>query len=164
MLGTITHQLTTNTRKLLTWVLCFSVLAGLLSFQTTQDNPDAILGDWKTGAGNAIVRIYKNGQKYQGKIVWLKEPLDVETGKPKVDKNHPDASNRNRPLLGLINVWGFQFVEKNNWKDGHIYDPKNGKTYACKIKMVNNSTIEVRGYIGISMIGRTDTWSRQEAK
>ena len=145
-------------------IISYTLLSLISSFSVLQDNPDAILGDWKTGTGNAIVRIYKNGQKYQGKIVWLKEPNDPETGKPKIDRNHPEESSRSRPILGMINVWGFQFDEKNSWKDGNIYDPKNGKTYSCKIKMISSSSIEVRGYIGISMIGRTDTWARQDSK
>lgn len=111
-----------------------------------------------------MVRIYKNGEKYQGKIVWLQEPNDPETKKPKVDKNHPDEATRTRPILGLINVWGFVFKEDNLWDDGNIYDPKNGNTYSCTIRMENANTISVRGYIGVSLIGRTDTWTRQIAK
>ncbi len=134
------------------------------SFSNLADNPDAIVGVWKTGEGNAMVRIYKNGEKYQGKIVWLKEPNDPETGKPKQDKNHPDEVNRTRPVLGMVNIWGFSFKENNLWDDGNIYDPKNGSTYSCTIKMINPNTLEVRGYIGVSIIGRTDNWTRQQAK
>ena len=134
------------------------------SFSNLADNPDAIVGVWKTGEGNAMVRIYKNGEKYQGKVVWLKEPNDPETGKPKLDKNHPDESTKTRPVLGLINIWGFSYKEKNLWDDGNIYDPKNGSTYSCTIKMINANTLEVRGYIGVAIIGRTDNWTRQQAK
>jgi uncharacterized protein (DUF2147 family) len=134
------------------------------AFRLQENNPDAIVGVWKTGEGNAMVRIYKNGDKYQGKVVWLKEPIDPETGKPKLDKSHPDESSRNRPILGLINVWGFSFKEKNIWDDGNIYDPKNGNTYSCTMKMTNANALEVRGYIGVSLIGRTDTWTRQVSK
>lgn len=147
------------------------MLVGVLSLCTITTslyaqsaNPDAIVGVWKTGEGNAMVRIYKNGEKYQGKIVWLKEPNDPDTGKPKTDKNHPEENVRSRSLLGLINVWGFSYIEKDLWDNGSIYDPKNGSTYSCTIKMTNANTIEVRGYIGISLIGRTDTWIRQVAK
>lgn len=152
-------------KKLL--ISSFSALFILLmgtSFAPISDNPDAIVGVWKTGEGNAMVRIYKNGEKYQGKVVWLKEPIDPETGKPKQDKNHPDESNRTRPVLGMINIWGFSYKDKNLWDDGNIYDPKNGSTYSCTIKMINPNTLEVRGYIGVSIIGRTDNWTRQQAK
>lgn len=134
------------------------------SFKVKQDNPDALVGVWKTGEGNALVRIYKNGDKYQGKVVWLKEPIDPETNKPKLDKNHPEEASRTRPVMGLINIWGFVYKEKNVWEDGNIYDPKNGNTYSCTIKMTNANSLEVRGYIGVALIGRTDTWTRQVAK
>jgi len=144
--------------------VAFSFLAITASFMAPANNADAIVGVWKTGEGTAMVRIYKNADKYQGKIVWLKEPNDPETGKPKVDKNHPDESVRSRPILGLINVWGFVNKEENVWEEGNIYDPKNGNTYSCTIKMTNANTLEVRGYIGVSLIGRTDVWTRQVAK
>ncbi len=111
-----------------------------------------------------MVRIYKNGDKYQGKVVWLKEPNDPETGKPKVDKNHPDAASQKRALLGLINVWGFVYKDNNIWEEGNIYDPKNGNTYSCTMKLTSPNSLEVRGYIGVSLIGRTDNWTRQQAK
>ena len=152
-------------KKLL--ISSFSALFILLmgtSFAPISDNPDAIVGVWKTGEGNAMVRIYKNGDKYQGKVVWLKEPNDPETGKPKQDKNHPEEATRTRPVLGIINIWGFSYKDKNLWDDGNIYDPKNGSTYSCTIKMINPNTLEVRGYIGVSIIGRTDNWTRQQAK
>jgi uncharacterized protein (DUF2147 family) len=152
-------------KKMLNYKLAFLFASlTLLSFKSLQDNSDAIVGVWKTGEGNAIVRIYKNGDKYQGKVVWLKEPNDPETGKPKLDKNHPEESARTRPILGLVNVWGFVYKDKNSWDEGNIYDPKNGNTYSCTIKMPNPNTIEVRGFIGVSLIGRTDTWTRQVSK
>ena len=131
------------------FTLSLAALAFILStsFKSINDNPDAIVGVWKTGEGTALVKIYKTGQNYQGKVVWLKEPIDPETGKPKVDKNHPEVASRTRPVLGLINIWGFKYVEKNKWDDGNIYDPKNGNTYSCTIKMINQNTLEVRGYI-----------------
>lgn len=151
-------------KKMLMSITALVVFIISSSFIHPVNNPDAVVGVWKTGEGTAMVRIFKNGEKYQGKIVWLKEPNDPETGKPKVDKNHPDESVRSRPILGLINVWGFVHKGENVWDDGNIYDPKNGNTYSCTIKMENPNTIEVRGYIGVSLIGRTDVWTRQVAK
>lgn len=121
---------------------------------------DDLVGIWKTGEGTAMVKIYKNGEKYQGRIVWLKEPNDKE-GKPKTDVNHPDEKVHNRPIVGLINTWDFTYKEPNEWENGKIYDPKNGKTYSCTITMTSINTIEVRGYIGVSLFGRTDAWTRQ---
>ncbi|MEY3349052.1 MAG: DUF2147 domain-containing protein [Bacteroidota bacterium] len=164
----IAHQIQTLFKSTLQMLVLSMIALVAFSFSTSfksiEDNPEAIVGVWKTGEGNAMVRIYKNGDKYQGKVVWLKEPIDPETGKPKVDKNHPDETVRSRAILGLINVWGFVFKGNNVWDEGNIYDPKNGNTYSCTIKMNNANTLEVRGFIGVSLIGRTDTWTRQVSK
>lgn len=129
-----------------------------------QNSPDGVLGVWKNGEGTAMIKIAKTGNEYQGKIVWLKEPIDPLNGKPKVDNNSPEEANRLKPVLGLTNVWGFKFKD-GEWIDGFIYDPKNGKTYDCIITMTDKSKLSVRGYImGMTMFGRTDTWVRQVAK
>jgi len=144
--------------------MAVTALVALTSFRTLQDEGDAIVGVWKNGEGTGMIKITRNGDKYQGKIVWLKEPLDPETGKPKLDKNHPDETVRSRPVLGLTNTWGFVYKGKNVWEEGKIYDPKNGNTYECSMKLKDKNSLEVRGYIGVSLIGRTDVWTRQVAK
>lgn len=155
------NKLSINFRATMFGLFSLLVLTITSSYITLAENPDAIVGVWKTGEGNAMVRIYKNGEKYQGKVVWLKEPTDPETGKPKLDKNQSDETAKKRPVLGLINIWGFLPKENNVWDEGNIYDPKNGNTYSSTIKLINANTLEVRGYIGVSLIGRTDTWTRQ---
>jgi uncharacterized protein (DUF2147 family) len=131
-----------------------------------QNNADDIVGVWKNGEGTGMVQIYKTKSgHYAGKLVWLKEPIDPDTGNPKLDKRNPDEKKRTLPTLGLINLKNFTYnAEDKIWEDGKIYDPKNGQEYSCKITMENNSTINVRGFIGISLIGRTDTWTRQVKK
>lgn len=118
-------------------------------------NADLVLGTWLTASEKAKVQIYKVGNKYNGKIVWLKNPND-ENGKPKVDKHNPESSQRSTPLLGLNLLKNFVFKDRE-WTDGTIYDPENGKTYSCTIKY-RNGKLDLRGYIGISLIGRTQTW------
>ncbi|TAE11936.1 MAG: DUF2147 domain-containing protein, partial [Bacteroidetes bacterium] len=58
----------------------------------------------------------------------------------------------------------FSFIKKGLWEEGKIYDPKGGEDYSCTIKMLDDNTVEVRGYVGISLFGRTDTWKRQQTK
>lgn len=145
-------------------ILSLLVLFSICSFSFAQTESDIIVGVWKNGEGTGMIKIIRNGEKYQGKIVWLKEPIDPETGKPKLDKNHPDEKVRSRSLLGLTNTWGFVYKGENIWEEGSIYDPKNGNTYNCTMKLKDKNTLEVRGYIGISLIGRTDVWTRQVAK
>jgi uncharacterized protein (DUF2147 family) len=87
--------------------------------------------------------------------------LNKSTEEPKTDTKHPNNKLHTRPLMGLINLWGFSFNDnEGNWDNGHIYDPKTGKEYKCTIKAKDKNSLDVRGYIGISLIGRTDTWTR----
>lgn len=127
------------------------------------NNPDAIIGYWKTSEGNGIIQIYKQGDKYYGKIVVLKEPNDPKTGKLKLDVKNDNKQLQTRPILGLVNLRDFKFIKQNLWKEGNIYDPKTGNDYSCKVTMIDSNTIEVRGYMGISLLGRTDTWKRQNS-
>ena len=120
---------------------------------------DDIVGLWETGSGKARVNIIKSGNYYYGRIVWLKEPLNEE-GKPKVDKNNPDESMRNVPLKGYRMLKDFIYNEKNEWKEGTIYDPESGSLYSCVINMKDENTLDIRGYIGVKALGRTDVWKR----
>jgi uncharacterized protein (DUF2147 family) len=131
-----------------------------------QSASDAVVGLWKNGEGTGIVKIYKTTSgHYAGKIVWLKEPIDPDTKKPKLDKRNPDETLRTVPTLGLVNMKGFTYnTEEKLWENGTIYDPKNGKEYSCKMELKDNNTLEVRGFLGVSMFGRTDTWTRQTKK
>ena len=123
-----------------------------------QVKTDAILGIWQThGDKPAKIQIYLSGGQYYGKIVSLQNPL--EDGMPVVDKNNPDASKRGQPVVGLVLLTGFKF-DKDEWNDGHIYDPESGKTYSCILSLKDPNTLKVRGYVGISMFGRTEVWTR----
>lgn len=119
-----------------------------------------VKGIWLNQDEDAKIEIYENGGKFFGKIVWLKTPIDPETNKPKVDKHNPDPSLRNRPTLGLEILKGFSFDGKEEWKDGTIYDPKSGKTYSCYMRLENKNKLKIRGFIGVSMLGRTTYWTR----
>lgn len=130
---------------------------------------DAIIGKWVTEGGKSNVEIYKNGDTYSGKIIWLKEPLygedegDDWKGKPKIDRNNPDELKRGEPIEGLNILSGFEYKGDNLWKGGDIYDPENGSTYSCKMTLSEDGkTLEVRGYIGLSLFGRTTVWTRAE--
>lgn len=127
-----------------------------------QDAGDKVVGTWLNGEGTGKIQIYRTTSgHYAGKIVWLKEPIDSETGKPKLDKRNPDKTKREVPTLGLINMRLFKYNPQDKvWEHGKIYDPKNGKEYSCKMELSDDNTLKVRGYIGISLIGRTDTWTR----
>jgi uncharacterized protein (DUF2147 family) len=137
--------------------LFLSLMAVSASGQTTEG--DRILGLWQTGSGKGRIQIYKYGEKYGGKLVWLREPNDA-SGKPKLDDKNPDVNKRRNPKLGLNNLLGFHYDGDGEYEDGTIYDPENGKTYKCIMELESPDVLKVRGYIGFSLIGRTDTWTR----
>lgn len=129
-------------------------------YAQTNDEADKIIGLWEVGSGKARIKITKYGDnKFGGKIVWLREPND-ENGVKKVDKNNPDESKRSAGLLGLNNLLGFSYKEKGEYSGGTIYDPENGSTYNCLITLEDDNTLKVRGYIGVQVFGRTDSWKR----
>lgn len=127
---------------------------------SAQEEADKLVGIWEPSHGKAKVKIEKIGNKYYGKIVWLKEAIDPETKAPKVDKNNPDEKLRSTPLRGFRILKDFQYTDKNEWTEGTIYDPENGNTYSCIIKMTDDNTLDIRGFIGVSVLGRTDIWKR----
>ncbi len=146
-------------RYLLVATLC--VLFSLASTeQSFAQKADDLVGVWEPSHGKARVKIEKIGNKYYGKVVWLKEPIDPETKEKKRDKNNPDPALRKRRTLGLKILKDFKSNGKGYWDDGTIYDPENGTTYNCHITMKNKNTIKIRGYVGISAFGRTDVWKR----
>jgi uncharacterized protein (DUF2147 family) len=140
----------------------FLLMLTCLSVSFAQ-NADAVLGVWKNGEGTGMVQIYKKADKYYGKIVWLKVVNDPD-GTPRKDLNNPDEKLRTRPLKGLENLRDFVFKGENKWEEGRIYDPKTGNDYSCEMKLVDENTLEVRGFIGVSLFGRTDVWKRQVKK
>lgn len=145
---------------ILTVAFCQTALAQTPANAATTEG-DKIVGIWETGSGKARVKIIKSGNYYYGRIVWLREPNNEE-GKPKVDKNNPDESKRQAPLLGMRMLAGFEFKGSNLWEDGTIYDPESGSTYNCKINLEDDNTMNIRGFIGISAFGRTDMWKKLE--
>ena len=124
-----------------------------------QQSADDILGKWLNEDKDAHVEIYKEAGKYYGKVVWLRDPIDEETGLPKVDDENSDESLQNRPIMGLILLKDFVFDGDDEWEDGTIYDPKNGKTYDCYMKIDEEGILKIRGFIGISWIGRNTYWT-----
>ena len=97
-------------------------------------NPDAIVGKWWNEEKTAQIEVYSCDGKFCGKIIWLKEPhYPAEdpkgmAGKPRIDRENPDPSKKEGPILGMNMVWGFSFSKETLWEGGFIYDPREGKT------------------------------------
>jgi len=143
-------------------ILCLLISLSAYAASTN----DAILGTWHTTDDKSQVLIFKQNDHYFGKIVSLKEPnwpADSKLGtpgQPKNDRNNPDSTLRAKPIIGLQIMRDFTYAGKNVWTEGRVYDPENGKTYHGKITLAATNRLELRGFIGISLLGRTVTWTR----
>ncbi len=133
--------------------------ASFLVANALDPGADEILGKWWNHEKDAHIEIYKCGDELCGKIIWLKNPLD-DDGKPKRDKNNPEESLRSRPTLGLDILSGFEYTGDRKWEDGTIYNPRDGKTYSCYLDLLDDKKLKVRGFIGFSLIGKTQYWER----
>lgn len=144
-------------RSILTLLLsAIAVLASVTA--PAQLKADDITGTWLTrGDKKAKIAITRNGNTYDGKIVYL-SVLNADGSSPRDEKN-PDKAKRTQTILGLQILKGFKF-DKDEWNHGEIYDPESGKTYSCTLSLKDPSTLKVRGYIGISLLGRTEIWTK----
>jgi len=148
--------------KVLTTWLLVACMASLSSMAWA--DAEELLGSWITPEDKAVIEIYEQNGAYYGKFISLKEPLYAEghesglAGQAKVDRNNPDASKHNDPIIGLNLLRGFTYKGDHTWHKGRIYDPENGKDYKCTIKLQKDGTLKVRGFVGISLFGRTQIW------
>jgi uncharacterized protein (DUF2147 family) len=146
-------------KALLNFALAFLFIFTTLIVKAEEG--DHLLGIWWNEEKDAKIEIYKCSGKYCGKIVWLEEPNE-EDGTPKIDDENPDESLQNRPLMGLKFLEGFSYDGDNLWEDGTIYNSREGKTYSCYLKLETETRLKVRGYIGFSLLGKTNYWERLE--
>ena len=148
------------TKKLFKLTALIALLVAVTPAIAQKYTADLILGKWLNEDKDAHIEITKDAGKYFGKIVWLRDPIDTLTGKPKVDDKNSDVTLQTRPVLGLLILKDFTFDGEDEWSEGTIYDPKNGKTYDCYMEFDEGGILKIRGYIGFSWIGRTTYWTR----
>jgi len=125
-----------------------------------------VIGDWKTiddetGVTKSIVRISQNADgELEGQVI---EILHSEQGPNPVCKECP-GDRKGKPIKGMVILWGLKESGENSWKGGEILDPKKGKIYRAKLSLRDDGKLEVRGFIGFSLIGRTQVWEPVEAE
>lgn len=141
--------------------LLFSFLFLFFLSASFAQSKDDILGKWISEHGSGKIEIYKDGDSYAGKLIWLKEPLNEE-GKVKTDIHNPSEELKTRPVMGLEIFKNITFKGDGEFTDGTVYDPKSGKTYNCKMTLKSKDKLEIRGFMGISLIGKSETWTRVE--
>jgi len=150
------------------WVVpCVSVVALLAAMaampRAQADEPSAV-GYWVTPEGGSVVQISPCDSGLCGVIVGLRltrkptdNPLDIK---------NPDAGKRNQPLCGLVMAGSLKPVKGSStkWEDGWVYDPDGGSTYTAEMKLDGPDTLKLRGFVGISLFGRTMTWTRESGE
>lgn len=132
-----------------------SLFCAILGYSQQADD---VRGFWMNEDKDATIEIYKVGEKYAGKLTWLKELYERDGKTPRKDARNPDAALRNRSLLNLTILNGFIY-EGGEWSGGELYDPKSGKKYNSKMKL-KSGKLEIRGFVGSPVFGKTTTWTR----
>lgn len=120
----------------------------------------SIVGKWKTiddntGKEKSIIEIYEKGGKYYGKVTKLLNPSKAD---PKCD--NCTGTDKGKPIVGLVIIKDLE-KKGNEYSGGKITDPESGKEYKCTVKLNGADKLDVRGYVGISLLGRTQTWQKQ---
>ncbi len=140
------------------WILV--IASSLLSIFGPKS--DQIIGVWMTAEQESKIEIYKKGNQYYGKIVWIEDELGPD-GKKRLDVNNPDEHKRNRPLVGLTIVKNLEWdAEEREWNEGEVYDPESGSTYSVFARLQTKDELYLKGYIGFSLLGRSTVWKRVE--
>lgn len=122
----------------------------------------SVTGTWrtiddKTGKEKSYVKLYetKSG-KIQGDVTKI-----LTKGKEDAKCTDCKGDNKDKSIQGMTIIWGLE-KDGDGWGNGKILDPNSGKEYSCKMKLKDKNTLEIRGFMGVSLLGRTQTWYRVE--
>ena len=141
------------------YYLLFAVLLMYIVPKARAQSPQSIIGTWLSESRDGKILIYQSGNRFFGKLIWTNKLYD-EKGNQRKDIFNPDIQLKKRPLLNLIILSDFIYSD-GKWEQGRVYDPKNGKLYNAVLKLKSNQ-LEIRGYVGISLFGRSTVWTRSE--
>jgi uncharacterized protein (DUF2147 family) len=140
----------------LTLIVLFFTSANLYAQKSNQP----ILGRWHSENNESTILLEERNGKIYGKIVALKDPYD-EKGLPRTDLKNPKTESRNQPIIGLTVLRDLKPDGNNKWSGGRIYDPRSGHSYSCEMRLEGN-VLKIRGYMGISFVGKTTNWRRAD--
>jgi uncharacterized protein (DUF2147 family) len=142
-----THHL----KRTAAFVVFLAVALGAIA---DDDKQSRILGNWLTESKDGIIQISVTaGGTYEGRIVGGNHP-------GRVDEKNPDPALRSKPLRGGIILRGLHYDGDGKWSGGAIYEPDSGRTYKCLVELISADSLKVRGFIGFSLLGKSQTWTR----
>jgi uncharacterized protein (DUF2147 family) len=126
-----------------------------------QNKADAILGKWESTEKNLIVEVYKQDEKFKAKIVWFLDEVDTSLMNTRLDVKNPDKALRNRKIIGIDVLTNMKYnPNQNKWTGGKIYDSNSGKTWDATVWLINPDLMNVRGFYGIRLLGKTLNFTR----
>lgn len=137
------------------------LLAAIPPLHADEPSPSGL---WKTiddssGQPKGLVRIRESNGRFEGRIERI-FPKPGEDPAPKCDKC--DGTRKNQPVLGMTILWGLA-KQAADYQGGEILDPENGNIYRAKMTLIDGGKkLEVRGFIGLSLFGRSQIWLREE--
>ena len=134
----------------------FAVILLLLGIVPARSQTDPS-GVWLTQAGDARIQVSRCGGGICGKIIWLRDPIDNNTGQPQLDDKNPNPALARRPMIGLSIFIGMQPSGPRKWS-GRIYNADDGQTYTAHVNLQNDRVLEVQGCVGVLCGG--ETWTR----
>lgn len=116
--------------------------------------PQQVLGNWLTQDGDGVIQIGRAPDgSYQGRIVVSGDP-------DRLDNTNPDPVLRRERLLGHVIMQGMRYIGDGHWSTGTIRDPDSGHVYKCRLQLLGPDRLQVRGFLGISLLGRSQVWTR----
>jgi uncharacterized protein (DUF2147 family) len=143
--------------RLLLIVSTVLLALALPAAEASDDQAALILGNWLTEPRDGIIQISMAADgSYQGKIVGGNNPQ-------RQDQHNPDPARRSQLLLGQTIVQGMKYDGEGRWSGGTIYDPDSGRTYKCRLERLDADRLQVRGFIGFALLGRSQVWTRYRA-
>lgn len=140
----------------------FTLLMILANMLVAQVKPDDICGIWLTEDSRGKMEIFKNTKNntYEIKVVWQKNSKEAD-GTEKLDKKNPKPELRKRPLQGMVFATNLKWdADDQEWYGGDVYNPEDGNMYSCKARLDGNRILRFRGYLWVSLLGKTTTWYR----
>jgi uncharacterized protein (DUF2147 family) len=137
-------------------ILLFILTMPLVLKTSSQNNANRIVGQWMSEENNMAVEIYKSGNYYEAKVIWVDNSSDKSTlMNAKSDFRNPDENLRKRKIIGLVVMNGLIYNQENNdWEEGKIYDPHSGKDWNAKATLTKGGLLKVRGYWGFQLLGK----------
>ncbi len=125
---------------------------------TAQALDSSVEGVWLNEKRDGYIEIARVRDAYRGTIVGSP---NGERDAGRTDERNQNPALRTRALLGLVIIDELVYAGKNRWRGGWIYDPDAGKTYRCRLTLNDKDTLEVRGYVGSPLFGRSQIWTRK---